>query len=42
MPGAAAKRLPITESVLEIARNVQSAIWTEISDTILEEFYYGL
>jgi transposase-like protein len=36
MPGAAAKRLPTTKSVLEIARDVQSAIWTEISTTILK------
>jgi transposase-like protein len=36
MPGAAAKRLPTTKSVLEIARDVQSAIWTEISATILK------
>jgi len=36
MPGAAAKRLPTTKSVLEIARDVQSAIWTEISATIIK------
>jgi len=36
MPGAAAKRLPTTKRVLEIARDVQSAIWTEISAAILK------